>query len=397
MSAKKAIRESKGFRIIIFLQFAVNLSVFASFPLLVLYFQRQGALTSTQIATIATINLISSRLLPVFIGAMVDRLSVSVSASIAFILRSLSFFAFSHFSEFWPLVLVSMLNGIGAAMYETMAYGVIGNAPEERKPGLFYLNSMALNTGALLGPAAFLFFKPEGLQLAFDVSGIVFLLLTPLSLRLKKDELLRSSSAYWQALRDVFCDKEFQRLMFILVPFWMLYVQIYNFLPLQLDAYGASDGSLRLFYIFNGILGVALSIAIASFLPRFGWFKILKFGHLIFAVTFIVGAVAVYFSGKQSLSSIVLVLVFVVPFTTAETMILPTSDMAITRLATPGQQATYFGASSTSWAVGGSLGTYAGVYFGRAESGLWGWLFFFIVALLGYFAFVRHTPPTARS
>ncbi|KVG53540.1 hypothetical protein WS79_29620 [Burkholderia territorii] len=135
-------------RILLSFQFLVNLSVFGSLPLLAAFLDLERHLDAGSVASVLTVNLLASRLLPLVLGASTDRFSSRVLATLGLICRAAGFVGLALTPSFAGLLMWAFLSGLGAALYETTAYSIFGSLDAAVRPKVFALNNLALNLGA---------------------------------------------------------------------------------------------------------------------------------------------------------------------------------------------------------------------------------------------------------
>ncbi|WP_196488578.1 MFS transporter [Burkholderia cepacia] len=220
-------------RILLVFQFLVNLSVFGALPLLAAFLDMERHLNASSVASVLTVNLLASRLLPLLLGASADRFSSRVLTTLGLLCRAAGFAGFAFARSLPGLLMWACLSGLGAALYETTAYSIFGSLDGAVRPKVFALNNLALNLGALIGPALLIVVPNTNGALPFLVSGAVFTalaLIAPWIAGRSRHDVVDA-----HPLRGVlvaFGDRRFRRLCWSLVPFWTVYTQIYAFIPL---------------------------------------------------------------------------------------------------------------------------------------------------------------------
>ncbi|RQT87207.1 MFS transporter [Burkholderia cepacia] len=379
-------------RILLVFQFLVNLSVFGSLPLLAAFLDMERHLDASSVASVLTVNLLASRLLPLLLGASADRFSSRVLTTLGLLCRAAGFAGFAFARSLPGLLMWACLSGLGAALYETTAYSIFGSLDGAVRPKVFALNNLALNLGALIGPALLIVVPNTNGALPFLVSGAVFTalaLVAPWIAGRSRHDVVDA-----HPLRGVlvaFGDRRFRRLCWSLVPFWTVYTQIYVFIPLTFSHGAHGYNGVRPFYITNALMGIATAWLGMGWFQRTGWRSMMVIGHASLCGCFALAAWLVA-RDRGADASLVILIVFAIVFTFGESLILPASNIALAGLTTDGNAGRYFGASAISWAIGGVLGNFIGSAAARWTVLAPGWVMFMVIALTGLLAFRSRWP-----
>lgn len=370
-------------KILLAFQFIVNLSVFASFPLLAVHLSKNLSFGPVFIATVITVNLLSSRLLPLLVGAYVDRFKLKFTILASLILRGVGFLVLGLTVSETNLIIGASVLGLGAAVYESAVYGAIGASKEDVREKAFYVNSMALNMGSVIGPAVIFLMPRFESGTPFVISGVVFFVMISAIPFLGSSNKQPANRSYFSSLGTCLSDVRFWRLIVAMVPFWAVYSQLTIYLPLRFSILTGADDLLRIIYVLNAVVGVVVAVAVFNIISSVGWRSLIKLGHIFLAITFLCGIATHYIIGLDSRFLIGYFFVLVVVFTIGETLVLPTSDMAISEISPSGLQSTYFGASAIAWAIGGGIGNYLGAFLADIAYGYIGWVVFSAISVCG--------------
>ncbi|KVH73614.1 hypothetical protein WJ42_20955 [Burkholderia cepacia] len=374
-------------RILLIFQFLVNLSVFGSLPLLSAFLDQAHHLDAGSVASVLTVNLLASRLLPLVLGASTDRFSSRLLTTLGLICRAAGFAGFAVAQSFPGLLVWAFLSGLGAALYETTAYAIFGSLDAELRPKVFALNNLALNLGALVGPALLIVVPNTDRTLPFLVSGVIFAALAFVAPWISGRRARNAVAIHpLRGLLIAFGDRRFRRLCWALVPFWTVYTQIYVFIPLTFSHGANGYNGVRPFYITNALIGIATASLGMGWFQRTTWRSMMTIGHAAMCCCFAIAALLFGHAWGAEASLAILIGIAIV-FTFGESLILPASNIALADLTTDGNAGSYFGASAISWAIGGMLGN----FIGSAAAG-WtvltlGWVMFMGIALIGLLAF----------
>ncbi|WP_420211622.1 MFS transporter [Burkholderia aenigmatica] len=379
-------------RVLLIFQFLVNLSVFGSLPLLAAFLDMERHLDASSVASVLTVNLLASRLLPLVLGASTDRFSSRVLTTLGLLCRAAGFVGFAFALSLPGLLLWACLSGLGAALYETTAYSIFGSLDGAVRPKVFALNNLALNLGALIGPALLFVVPNTNGALPFLVSGAVFAALALIAPWIAGRSRRPAAAAH--PLRGVlvaFGDRRFRRLCWALVPFWTVYTQIYVFIPLTFSHGAHGYNGVRPFYITNALIGIATAWLGMGWFQRTNWRAMMVIGHAALCGCFAMAAL-LFARDRGADASLVILIVIAIVFTFGESLILPASNIALADLTTDGNAGSYFGASAISWAIGGLLGNFIGSIAARWTALAPGWILFMGIALAGLLAFCRQRP-----
>ncbi|WP_277183997.1 MFS transporter, partial [Caballeronia sp. BR00000012568055] len=278
-------------RILLILQFLVNLSVFGSLPLLAAFLNMERHLDASSVASVLTVNLLASRLLPLVLGASTDRFSSRLLTTLGLVCRAVGFVGLAFAQSVPGLIMWAFLSGLGAALYETTAYSVFGSLDAAVRPKVFALNNLALNLGALIGPALLLAVPATNSTLPFLASGVIFAALALAAPWVAERRTRKTVETHpLRGLLTAFEDKRFRRLCWALVPFWTVYTQIYVFIPLTFSQGAHGYNGVRPFYITNALIGIATSWMGMGWFQRANWRSLMMIGHAVMCGCFVIAA-----------------------------------------------------------------------------------------------------------
>ncbi len=362
---RRTDRKSLG---LIILQFATNASTFMSFPLLSILLKQQGH-DGVFIGAVLTTVLVCAKGLPLLIGHIIDRLGGRIFITGGLMMRAAGFSVFFISDSPSASLLAALLIGIGAAAYETAVYALLARQGENERRFLFLLNNQALNSGVILGPAIGTVLSWGRIDLAFAASAVFFTLsalAAPFFCHRTTETRPDASGGAIRPLAEAFRDRRFALLCAILVPWWLIFAQLYTSFPLFLLSLLGHGRDTQVIFIVNGVTGMLMAFVLAPLFSRFGEVALIRLGYLLLAILFMaaptIGAALVFFA-------------LIALYTVAETIILASSDAEIAHVAPKGREATYFGASHISWIIGGGLGNFLGAELSSrgAFTSLW-WL-----------------------
>ncbi|WP_028537111.1 MFS transporter [Paludibacterium yongneupense] len=350
---------SREVRILLLGQFFMNVSTFTAFPLMAVYMAQHLKFSSAEIGTVLTIHLVAGRVLPIVTGPLADRFGFRTLMVLGLALRALGFLYFAIISGPALIALTTLAIGLGTALYESAVYGIFGRQPPQIVVRIFVLNNLLLNLGVVVGPmlgAALLFFNPVA---PFYASSVFFASLALGCIRFGHfDRLYVSRSSIIDSWKAVFQDKVFLLFLFATFAWWFLFSQLFVLFPLMATKLAGSEVGASAVFVTNGIAGllfVGLSLVI------FKWVS--KHGVLLGCYIALMGLYSVAGFGK----GLTWLLMVIALYTLVETLILPAIESITADLAHDGKQATFFGAISLSWGLGGGLGNYVGSWLAMSD------------------------------
>lgn len=342
----------KHVRILLVLQFLMNLSTFVAMPLMAVHMVQNLDLSAAVIGTVFTIHLALGRALPIVTGPIADRFGFRNLMVLGLIIRACGFLAFSFAAAPAVVILATFTIGIGNAFYESALYGIFGRQPDKLVTRVFILNNLALNLGVIIGPTlgtALLLFDEI---LPFRIAAVLFVLLSIWTIRFGYlDSLYASRSPMAESWRSVATDRTFVWFLATTVPWWFLFAQLFVSFPLYATKLTGLETSANAVFITNGISGL-LFVAVSLF--AFKWIKL----RLMMTLCYLLLA-AIYCATPAS-PTLLWFLIIVFFYTMAETLILPAVETITADLAPDGRQSTYFGALGLAWGLGAAMGSYAG-------------------------------------
>jgi MFS family permease len=339
-------------RILLVLQFLMNLSTFVAMPLMAVYMADHLGLAATIIGTVFTIHLALGRALPIITGPLADRFGFRNLMVMGLFARAAGFFLFSTATGGASVIGATLLIGLGNAAYESSVYGVFGRQPDAVVTRVFILNNFALNLGVVLGPALGTVLVLYGTVMPFRAAALLFVLLGIWSLRFSYlDREYSSRSPIVGSWSAIATDRRFIWFLFTTLPWWFLFAQLFVAFPLYATQIADSESAANAVFITNGVSGL-LFVVVSLF--AFNWVKSREMAVLCYAIL-----LAIYLLAPVS-QSLTWLLFVVFVYTIAESLILPAVETITAELAPDGKQSTYFGALGLVWGLGVALGSYAG-------------------------------------
>jgi MFS family permease len=348
------------------------------FLVLYLYDQMEGSIIVPMI--IVGLQPLCGMVVSWFGGGWSDRLGRKPIMFAALLLQMLCMVGYVFAHDVWQYALVSVINGVGFALYMPAANAQITDlVAEEKRAEVFALMHTAFNVGAAVGPVLGLLMFQWSPAAVFLLSALSFLLYAIL-VRWKLPETAPNNGS-----KGIFAGsikkkpriswsqhKPLIWMTLLGLPIGLLYSQVETTLPLHLqtnfDNYRTVLTSLL---TFNGIMVITLQIWIARRTETLKSHYVIVASYLLFAV------VAIGY-GYSS----VLVLLFTAEFifTIGEMMFGPHAQKLISLMAPEEQRGFYFSVYGASQLLTRGLGPILGGMMLGWTNGEW--LFTVLAALI---------------
>jgi proton-dependent oligopeptide transporter, POT family len=236
--------------------------------------------------------------LPILSGTLADKYGYKRSLTLAFLLISTGYFIMGTLQSFWPgligrtagaavdytmpVILGIALIGIGGSIVKPCIAGTIQKTSGARATlgfGIFY---MVINIGSITGRGVSYFIRTSlGIPAIFIYASSVFALLGLAAVLFlykepeyisdgRKDGQEVRKKTLGQSIAGIFIVLRNIRFVFFLLViglFWVLYVQLYNLMPLFLRAVDP-DAPMELYTLANPIMIVAFQLLITRMVKK---------------------------------------------------------------------------------------------------------------------------------
>jgi proton-dependent oligopeptide transporter, POT family len=246
--------------------------------------------------------------MPILAGTLADKYGYKRSLTVAFVLISAGYFTMGNVQRFWPgligrsaaeavdftvpVVLGIVLIGIGGSIVKPCIAGTIQKTSGTAATlgfGIFY---MVINIGSITGRGVSYFIRTSlGIPAIFTYVSSVFAVIGLVVVLLffrepeyvsdgRKDGQAVRTKTLGQAVLGIFVVLRNARFVFFLVViglFWVLYVQLYNLMPLFLRAVDP-DAPMELYTLANPVMIVAFQMVITRLARRWTPIKSILFG-----------------------------------------------------------------------------------------------------------------------
>jgi dipeptide/tripeptide permease len=246
--------------------------------------------------------------LPILSGTLADKYGYKRSLSVAFVLIAAGYFTMGNVQRLWPglvgrsaaeavdftvpVVLGIVLIGIGGSIVKPCIAGTIQKTSGTAATlgfGIFY---MVINIGSITGRGVSYFIRTSlGIPAIFTYASSVFALIGLVVVLFvykepeyvsdgKKDGQAVRKKTLGQAIGGIFVVLRNARFVFFLVViglFWVLYVQLYNLMPLFLRAVDP-NAPMELYTLANPVMIVSFQMLITRFAKKWTPIKSILFG-----------------------------------------------------------------------------------------------------------------------
>jgi POT family proton-dependent oligopeptide transporter len=246
--------------------------------------------------------------LPILSGTLADKYGYKRSLSVAFVLISAGYFTMGNVQRLWPglvgktaaeavdftvpVVLGIVLIGIGGSIVKPCIAGTIQKTSGTAATlgfGIFY---MVINIGSITGRGVSYFIRTSlGIPAIFTYASSVFALIGLVIVLFvykepeyvsdgRKDGQAVRKKTLGQAIGGIFVVLRNARFVFFLIViglFWVLYVQLYNLMPLFLRAVDP-NAPMELYTLANPVMIVAFQMLITRLAKKWTPIKSILFG-----------------------------------------------------------------------------------------------------------------------
>jgi proton-dependent oligopeptide transporter, POT family len=246
--------------------------------------------------------------MPILSGTLADKYGYKRSLTVAFVLISAGYFTMGNVQRFWPgligrtaaeavdftvpVVLGIVLIGIGGSIVKPCIAGTVQKTSGTAATlgfGIFY---MVINIGSITGRGVSYFIRTSlGIPAIFTYASSIFALIGLVIVLIffrepeyvsdgKKDGQAVRKKTLGQAVLGIFVVLRNARFVFFLIViglFWVLYVQLYNLMPLFLRAVDP-NAPMELYTLANPVMIVAFQMLITRFMKKWTPIKSIIFG-----------------------------------------------------------------------------------------------------------------------
>jgi len=182
--------------------------------------------------------------LPVFTGAIADRIGFKISLLIAFVLYFTGYILMGQMTTYAAVFVAFGIVGLGAAMFKPIISATIAKTTTKKTSslgfGIFY---MMVNFGALIGPVVASKLRESNWNYVFYSSAAAIIINFILAFFFFKeperekntDSLKESFTKISSNIFTVFKDWKFLVFLVLIVGFWTMYMQLFFTLPVFIE------------------------------------------------------------------------------------------------------------------------------------------------------------------
>lgn len=324
-------------------------------------------------------------LLPMFTGGFSDRYGYRLSLIVAFTINVTGYalMAFTH--DWWMFMLACCLIGTGTAVFKPPLHGTIAHGVNKSNSsvgwGAFY---MVVNIGGFVGPFVTGALRLLEWRYAFLAAALIMSLNYIPTIFLLKDyskEVDRDKSkGVGQVIKETFAtlaDGRFMVFLAIFSGFFLMFMQLFDSLPVYIDQWVDSNDIVRSADGFLGLFGIHWLSEFAAGGGQVNpeWIVNVDAGSIVLLVLLItyisgkfrpisamivgmfVACIGVILCGTMTVGWLCVLSVFI--FALGEMGCSPKFSEYVGLMATPDKKALYMGYSNIPFAVGWSVGNFA--------------------------------------
>ncbi len=172
-------------------------------------------------------------ILPIFGGALGDRLGYRKILLVAFSLLTIGYFAAGNFDSYGLIFLFLLIMATGSGLFKPLITGTVARTTTKENSGFgFGVYYWSINLGAFLAPFFISWIKGFNWRYVFFSSALwCFLMLLPAAFVYKDPERPTSTKPIRQVLKEavlVLSDSRFMLLIVVYSTFWILYFQMFG-------------------------------------------------------------------------------------------------------------------------------------------------------------------------
>ena len=288
-------------------------------------------------------------------GTLSDWIGRRQTMVVGALVRAEALAAFGLIHGLWPLVTVSIANGIGGGFYAPTAKAAIAAlASVENRTTAFSLRGIAANIGTSLAGVAALLLATGAARGLFFVAGAIHVMLALLTWMLvPRDCGERACPAPPPGLlKRVLADRPFLAFSAMAVAIWTLYAQLALAVPLRAAGMGVNPRSIGLIWTVNSLIVISLQAPVTRFIIR----RLHPVTAAALGVAFLGAGLGSVAWSARFLHLFLSAAVFIV----GEMLIMPTMDSIVSQLSRAEAVGAYFGIANFSSGLGEGLGNLLG-------------------------------------
>lgn len=293
-----------------------------------------------------------------YAGSLSDKYGRKPMMLAALIIQAFAIGGYIFASHVWEFALISIINGIGHAMFGPAANAQISDVvPQEKRAEVFALLHTALNMGSAFGPLLGLLLftmNPTIIFLACSVALFAYAALlvwkVPETVPLKSKE---EQAAAKTKMKIKWSEhKPLLWITLLAMPVSLLYAQVESTFPLHLQQHFENYKSVFATIItFNGCVVIALQLWIAKRTEHVPAFLVVAVSYMLFAIVSI---------GYGFVPFLAILLVVEFLFTIGEMLNGPHIQKVISVIAPEEHRGLYFSVFGMNWQLSRAIGPILG-------------------------------------
>lgn len=368
----------------------VNAGYFMVLPFIGLYLTSKLSFSVFQTGVILTILTICQWSMGFFSGIFSDKYGHKLMILLGVLIRIIGFLLFILPKSFIIFILAAFLIGTGGAMYSISSKALLVTISDTEKATVFALRSTAVNMGAAIGPLLGWYLFKTSFLLTFIITAgahVIFLLLILKHLvNIEKAITDKSKPNIFKNFSLVVKDRNILFFFLLCIIFWTLYNQLYFTIPLIIkDQYNISS-DLGIFFTINSVMIICFQyIIIKKASAKLSELGIITLGIILLSLSFCIPIIGNHYYAMYG---------FIIFFTFAEILIIPTIDTYTGSYAKPALLSSYLGFISISGGIGGLLGnTFGGTIYTylKKNEDVWTiWFVFLSIAVILLLLIIRY-------
>lgn len=325
-------------------------------------------------------------LLPIFAGAIADKIGFRKAFSIAFSVLAAGYFligasgmkifsgAFSNFPLFWILIIILIFTAMGGSFIKPSVLGTVALSSNDETKSLGYaIYYWLVNIGAAIGPLfAFLVRDNFGIEFVYLVSAIScgLMFLTTLIFFIEpKGKNFKSSKSIAEIIKDLLLVlRNFKFISFLLIfaLYWLIFWQFFIVIPFYINDFVSPDSPIELIISTGAWTILFLQIPINRLTKKLSTSKAILIGFMFAAISWLFLYLMLPLVYQKMWNGIHLsnltIVIGIFLFSVGEQTQAPRFYEYIANLAPKGQEALFQGYAflpiAIAWGLGGTLGGY---------------------------------------
>jgi len=331
-------------------------------PFMLIYVSGKLNLPLTNIASLITLNAISSVIASFLAGSIVDRFGRKSSMVVSLLVDGVLFLAFIRAETYLMFAILMILRGISNPLYRVGADAMLADLIEkEKRTEAYALVRMSHNAGISIGPALGGFLAATSYNFAFigatvgmSIYGLLMgffgreTLSTSTTDQSSSKSLLEGLAGY----RKVLTDKPFISTISALSFGWVTATLMWIIMPVYANEnFGIPENLYGLIPTTNAIMVVAFQVLTTRFTRNFRPLLVMAIGMLFYAIANGGVAFASNFWGFW---------ICMVILTIGELIIAPTSSTYVANIAPAAMRGRYMSIFGLTWSFGAGIGPILG-------------------------------------